>query len=72
MDLQILEKLDEIQSLLENNINNQFLDMKQVVHYTSLSQSTIRRAIKKGELKCSNKTGKLLFNIKDIDRWLNG
>ena len=72
MEILIIEKLDEIKSLIESKSNNKFLDMKQVINYTSLSQSTIRRAIQRGELKCSNRTGKLLFNVNDVDRWLNG
>ena len=71
MNITIIEKLDEIKSLIENKSDNKFLDMKHVINYTSLSQSTIRRAIQKGELKSSNRTGKLLFNINDIKKWLN-
>jgi len=49
-----------------------YMDMKQVVQYSSTSASTIRRAIAKGELKCSKKLGKLLFKVEWVDRWLNG
>ncbi|MFC1785712.1 helix-turn-helix domain-containing protein [Candidatus Neomarinimicrobiota bacterium] len=48
------------------------MNLKELSNYTSLSESTIRRAIKKGQLKCSIRTGKLLFNITDAKRWLNG
>ena len=39
--------------------------------YTSVSNSTIRRAVKKGKLKASQSTGKLLFKLSNVDRWLN-
>ncbi len=72
MKSRILEELIEIKSLLTQNNNRKYLDMRQMIEYTSLSGSTIRRAIKKGELKPSQKTGKLLFNTSDIRKWLNG
>tara|TARA_Y100000031_G_C8150817_1_gene352255 strand:- start:714 stop:890 length:177 start_codon:yes stop_codon:yes gene_type:complete len=37
---------------------------------TSLSVSTLRRAIDKGNIKASKKTGKLLFNYRDINKYL--
>ncbi len=72
MEYKILEELNEIKSLLTKHTIDKYLDMRQVLQYTSLSESTIRRAIKKGELKPSQKTGKLLFNINDVRSWLNG
>ena len=37
---------------------------------SSLSVSTIRRAVAKGELKCSRKSGKLLFTEVYFRKWL--
>jgi predicted site-specific integrase-resolvase len=38
-----------------------------------LSPSTIRKAVRKGTLKCcKKKIGKLLFLESDVRRWLNG
>ena len=71
MKYKILEELKEIKSLINQNNNKGYMDMIQIVDYTSLSGSTIRRAINKGNLKVSRKTGKLLFNIEDVTRWLN-
>ena len=34
-----------------------------------LSASTIRRAIRKGYLKCSGKSGKLIFKKSNVDKW---
>ena len=66
------EQLDRIEKKIDGKYSNKFLDINQVAHLTSLSQSTIRRAIKRGELKCSKKLGKLLFKVEWVDRLLNG
>ena len=63
--------LGEIRSLIQNKSANQWIDIKEATEFTSVSASTIRRAVKKGVLKVSNSTGKLLFKVSDIDRWLN-
>ena len=70
--LPIKEQLDRIEKKLDGKYSNKFLDINQVAHHTSLSQSTMRRAIARGELKCSKKLGKLLFKVEWIERWLNG
>ena len=73
---QIIPILVEIQNSIkrieDKHIKSRWLDIKGVVEYTSLSTSTIRRAIQKGELKASSKTGKLLFKKEWVDGWLNG
>ncbi len=68
----IAEQLDRIEKKIDVKYSNKFLDIKQVAHHTSVSQSTIRRAIARGELKCSKKLGKLLFNVEWVDKWLGG
>jgi len=68
----IIERLDRIEKILDGQNSNRFLDIKQVSNLTTLSVSTIRRAVQRGELKCSRKTGKLLFDESAIRRWLNG
>ena len=68
----IIEKLDEIKHIVTSKVSDRWLSMNEVCEYCGLSGSTIRRAIKKGVLKVSNNTGKLLFKISSVDRWLNG
>ena len=68
----IIDRLDRIEKKLDGKLSNRFLDINQVSEFTSVSASTIRRAIAKGELKCSKKLGKLLFQESDVRRWLNG
>ena len=68
----IREQLERIEKKLDGNFKNKFLSINQVSKLTSLSPSTIRRAIARGELKCSKRLGKLLFQESDIRRWING
>ncbi len=72
METRLLHTLNEIKSFIKNETNNRWLDIKKVTQMTSVSQSTIRRAVQKGELKASHTTGKLLFRVEEIERWLNG
>ncbi len=72
MNQLIIKKLDELKNLIQNNLSNRWLDMEEVCKYTGLSESTIHRAIQKSVLKVSKKTGKNLFRISWVDRWLNG
>ena len=65
MQITILEELREIKALIKNKINDRWMNLRELSNYTSLSTSTIRRAVKKGVLKASRKTGKLLFNAPD-------
>jgi len=68
----VLERLDRIEKKIDGNLSNRYFDIIEASVYTSLSVSTLRRYISKGELKCSRKLGKILFKESDIDRWLKG
>ena len=68
----IYEKLERIEKKLDGKAPNRFLDISGVSNLISCSPSTIRRAVAKGELKCSRKLGKLLFQESDVRKWLNG
>ena len=52
-------------------VTSKYMDLHTASAYTSLSESTLRRGITKGELKCSKRTGKVLFRTEYIDRWLD-
>ena len=71
MEFKIIEQLDRIEKKLAGTYTNKYLNIHQVSDLTSVSPSTIRRAIKRGELKCINKLGKLLFLEKDVRNWLS-
>ena len=62
-EYRLLEEIQDIKKLMT---------IQAVAHYTCLSASTIRRAVRLGELKVMRTKGKLLFNLKDVNRWLNG
>ena len=68
----ILKKINKIQDHILKNNQDTWMSIKDAVQYTKLSDSTIRRAIKKGCLKVSKKTGKNLLKQTWIDKWLGG
>ena len=67
----IIEKLDRIEKKLDGKFCDKFLSINQVSKLVELSNSTIRRSISNGTLKCSKKSGKLLFLESDIRRWID-
>ena len=68
----VIQKLNEILSLLRGNDPSSWMDIKKTSDYTAVSRSTIRRAMQNRSLKASKTTGKLLFKVSDVERWLNG
>ena len=56
---------------MKQNIQDQWLTLKEVCAYTGLSPSTIHRSTQSGALKVSKKTGKNLFRREWIDRFLD-
>ena len=70
MEIRILEEIRELKSLIQNKLSYRWLCIKEVCQYTSLSQSTIRRAVNRGDLKCSKRTGKLMFKVSWVDKFL--
>jgi len=68
--IQIVEQLERIEKKIDRKFSNRYLSINQVANLTSLSTSTIRRSLKRGQLKCSKKLGKLLFLESDIINWL--
>ena len=68
----ILARLDSIEDKLDGKVAKGWLDLKAACKYCSLSTSTIRRSIRSGQLKTSKSTGKLMFKVEWLDKWLNG
>ncbi len=68
----IIERLDKIETLLEEKNRDKWLNLIQACDYTSLSPSTIRRAVSSGRLKMSKEVGKLMFRKQWLDKWLKG
>ena len=72
MDYAILDKINELSDKLDQNKSVRWLTISDVCDYLHLSQSTIRRKIQSGEIKCSRKFGKILVDSAWLERWLNG
>jgi excisionase family DNA binding protein len=68
----ILNKLNEILELVRGTNPSRYMDINEVAEVCNISKSTIRRNVQKGSLKCSQKLGKMLFKVQEIERWLNG
>ena len=72
MEYQMKDVLDELKSIVQKKSSNIWMDIGDAVDYTKLSESTIRRAVIKGELKVSKRTGKLLLKREWLNKWLVG
>jgi excisionase family DNA binding protein len=68
----IIEKLEELTKAVNLKLKDKWINTEEVCDYTGLSESTIRRAIQKGSLKVSRRTGKNLFRVSWIDGFLEG
>ena len=71
MTNRVIELLNDIKVLMNDKMVDKWINIHEVSAYASVSNSTIRRAVKRGNLKASQSTGKLLFKLSNVDRWLN-
>ena len=75
IEVRLIDLFNEIKSIkaaIQSKTKDQWLDMRGVCHYTSLSESTIRRAVINGNLKHSQAIGKIMFKVSWVDRFLVG
>ena len=71
IELSIMERLDEIKGLIEKGrLSDRWVSLNEAVRYSSLSESTLRRAIRAGRLRASKSTGKIMLRLSWIDRFL--
>lgn len=70
MEFTILEEIKDLKKLIQNKLADRWITIREASEYSGLSNSTLRRAIKKGELKSSKQTGKLMFKRSWIDNFL--
>ena len=69
----LIEMLKEIKSLITKQpTEDKWLNIGEAAKYCSVSRSTLRRHISQGSLSASNETGKTLFKLSNLERWLNG
>ena len=72
MEYRIVELLKEIKGLLVGQEkSDKWIDIKEASEYCSVSPTTLRRNVAKGELSASSKLGKMLFKESDLEEWLN-
>ena len=71
-EYRILEEIQDIKELIGGSKAKKLMTIKDVADYSQLSVSTIRRAVRLSDLKVLRTKGKLLSNLKDVNRWLNG
>ena len=72
MELRTIELLNEIKGLILDKVSDRWLCIREVCEYASISESTVRKNVRKGSLKASQSTGRLLFKVSSVDKWLNG
>lgn len=68
----IRELLERIDKKLDGKFSHKYLNINEVARISSLSPSTIRRAVARGELKCVRRKGKLIFKDSEVHKWING
>ena len=68
----IQEMFSEILKAIKRDRPDEWLNISQAAQYAKLSEQTIRQYVRLGALKVSKKTGRLLFQKSNLDRWLNG
>ena len=68
----IRELLERIDKKLDGKFSHKYLNINEVARISSLSPSTIRRAVARGELKCVRRKGKLIFKDSEVHQWISG
>ena len=68
----IQEMFSEILKAIKRDRPDEWLNISQAAQWVKLSPQTLRRYARLGALKVSKKTGRLLFQKSNLDRWLNG
>ncbi len=71
MDYALQEKLSSLESKLDDRLGGAWLSTADASKYCGVHRKTLHRAIRRGDLKVSQKLGKNLFRREWLDRWLN-
>ena len=66
----IMERLDRIESKINQNDSPTLMTLKDVAEYSRLSTNTVLRAVRLGTLKPFKDDGKKLFRKSYVDAWL--
>ena len=72
METRIITLLKDIKQLIiKKTTEDKWLNIDQASKYCAISASTLRRNVKSGDLKASNKVGKTLFKQSELENWLS-
>jgi excisionase family DNA binding protein len=71
MDYALQERLLSLESKLDDRLGGAWLSTADASKYCGVHRKTLHRAIRRGDLKVSQKLGKNLFRREWLDRWLN-
>ena len=72
MNTETTEMFREILKAIKRDRPDEWLNISQAAQWVKLAPVTVRRYVRVGSLKVSKKTGRLLFQKSNLDRWLNG
>ena len=65
------ERLDAIQRKLDGKVGSAWMSTSDAVKDVGVHRKSLHRAIRRGDLRVSQKLGKNLFRREWLDRWLN-
>lgn len=70
-DPELVKRLDKLETLIQSQpLSRGWLGLSQAGRYTSLSKSTLSRAIQAGKLKASRTSGKILIRRTQLDQFI--
>ena len=72
MDYALEEKLARLEDKLDDKLGGVWLSTTDASRYCGVHPKTIHRAIRRGDLRVSQKLGKNLFKREWLDLWLGG
>ena len=72
MDYALQEKLVRLEDKLDDKLGGVWMSTADASRYVGCHPKTLHRAIRRGDLRVSQKLGKNLFKRAWLDRWLNG
>ena len=70
--LQIQKHLDRIERKMDRKYGNEWISTYEASTYCGCHPKTLHRAIRRGDLRVSQKLGKNLFKREWLDSWLGG
>ncbi len=72
MDFALEEKLSRLEEKLDDRLGGAWMSTADASRYCGVHRKTIFRAIRRGDLRVSQKLGKNLFRRSWLDSWLGG